>query len=125
MAQQPAGTPGAAFREAYEADFDSSTPSDGVLVHAIADSLDLIAALEERVSQDGLTVTGSAGQPVAHPLIAELRQQRAALARLLSALGLEDAPAMTFSQRQRQIAQKRWNPPTAASRRKKVEDAAS
>jgi hypothetical protein len=53
--------------------------------------MDLIEQLEANVQDQELTVPGSRGQLTASPLLAELRHQRAALARLLSQLGTDDS----------------------------------
>lgn len=55
--------------------------------------VDLIERLEDELDGEPLTVTGSMGQLVAHPLVQELRQHRSVLARLLAQLKLPDAPA--------------------------------
>ncbi|WP_336922375.1 P27 family phage terminase small subunit [Aquipuribacter sp. SD81] len=52
--------------------------------------LDEIDALRRSVEQDGTTVRGSTGQPRVHPALAEVRQHRLALGRLLSQLDLPD-----------------------------------
>jgi hypothetical protein len=102
-------TPGEAFRDSVLSEFDSSSPADSALLDAACSTLDLIARLETRVEDDGLMITGSKDQLVVHPAVAELRQQRAALARLLSVLGLDggDNP-QTHSQRQRAAANARY-----------------
>lgn len=53
--------------------------------------VDLIARMEAELRDGPLTVPGSQGQPVASPLIAELRQHRTALTRLFDVLALPDA----------------------------------
>ncbi len=52
--------------------------------------LDECESLREAVTKDGTTVAGSTGQPRVHPALAELRQHRLALGRLLSQLALPD-----------------------------------
>jgi hypothetical protein len=76
------------------------------LLQEVVRSMDLIERLEANVADRELTTSGSRGQVTASPLLAELRHQKAALARLLSQLGTDDGE--TQSQRQRRIAQKRW-----------------
>lgn len=51
---------------------------------------DELAVLGAALEADGMTVTGSRGQPVLHPAISEIRQLRALLLRLLSTLELSD-----------------------------------
>lgn len=47
-------------------------------------------ALAEVLEVEGLTAKGSTGQPVVHPAVSELRQQRLALARLYASLRLPE-----------------------------------
>ena len=63
--------------------------------------------LELIIASDGMLSTGSTGQTIVHPCVAELRQQRAAFAKLLQALGLDEV--QTQIQRQARNVQKRWN----------------
>lgn len=59
-----------------------------------------------------MTVGGSAGQPRAHPALAELRQARTTLGRLLSQLDLPDEDGHTLpsptTAKARRAAQVRW-----------------
>jgi hypothetical protein len=48
----------------------------------------LADALAEQVAKDGYMVTGSAGQPAAHPLLAEVRLNRIQAMAALKALGI-------------------------------------
>jgi hypothetical protein len=78
--------------------------------------VDLIERLEAGLQGEPLVVTGSQGQPVAHPNIQELRQHRALVARLLAGLKLPDEEqegrdANWRSQRARRAALTRWNGP--------------
>jgi phage terminase small subunit len=61
---------------------------------------DRIAELRDLVARDGLMIDSSQGRRL-HPAIAEERQQRLALARLLATLGVpplaEDAPSLPAS----------------------------
>ena len=56
-----------------------------------ARAADLIERLETGLKDAPLTVQGSQGQEVIHPLVAEIRQQRATLASLLRQLKLPEA----------------------------------
>jgi phage terminase small subunit len=110
----PAGleTPGRAFWrsvvEIYELGVD-----DTVVLEATCRTLDRIRALDVAIG-DQLTVPGSKGQMVVNPLVAEQRQQRILLSRLLRQLGLpeEDSEEAKFHQswRMRQVARARWSP---------------
>ncbi|GGH44955.1 P27 family phage terminase small subunit [Microbacterium album] len=79
----------------YEFD-EHETP---VLLEACR-SLDRIDALEDVIEADGLMITGSTGQQVLHPAVAELRQQQATVARLLTQLNLEAAEGAVAMSRQ-------------------------
>lgn len=76
--------------------------------------------LRERIENDGFMVQGSTGQKRLHPAVAELRQTRAALAKLLAQLGLPDTEGgaslpSAESRRATKAATARW---TQADRRK-------
>ncbi|MEU9581066.1 hypothetical protein [Streptomyces chilikensis] len=76
--------------------------------------VDLIERLEDALRDAPLVVTGSMKQPVANPLVQELRQHRALVARLLAALKLPDEEeqerhdAQARSSQARQAALARW-----------------
>jgi hypothetical protein len=74
--------------------------------------IDLIERLEAELVHAELMVTGSMGQPVASPLVQELRQHRGVLARLLGWLKLPDeetpAKGSPASASARQAAMTRW-----------------
>lgn len=53
----------------------------------IVRAYDDIDTFRERVEQDGLVQEGSLGQPVAHPLIAEIRKCEATIRQCLCVLG--------------------------------------
>lgn len=55
--------------------------------------IDLVERMEAELRGGDLVVRGSMGQPVASPLVQELRQHRATVARLLAQLKLPDEPA--------------------------------
>lgn len=54
--------------------------------------LDRLDAAEALVRRDGLVVTGSKGQPIAHPAVAIERDCRTGFARLMRQLNLEGEP---------------------------------
>jgi hypothetical protein len=68
--------------------------------------------LRDAMTSEPLTVRGSQGQQVIHPIIGELRLHRATLASLLKQLGLPDdqesADAHPRSVAARAAAQARW-----------------
>jgi hypothetical protein len=80
---------GDAFRSAFLAEFDDPGLLYATLLDSVCAALDTIEQLESDVKRDGRTVSGSRGQPIVNPAIPELRQQRAALAKLLAELELE------------------------------------
>ncbi len=72
---------------------------------------DVIATLEAAVERDGLVVTGSTGQPRLHPAVAELRQSRLALLRMLESLKLPQDSGIVRSARNEKKARNaraRW-----------------
>jgi hypothetical protein len=68
--------------------------------------LDLIELLEADVAERGLSVEGSKAQPVLNGSIAELRQQRLALSRLLKEMDLAEPGSR--SQAGKDLARARW-----------------
>ena len=89
------------------------SPSERELLVEACRALDTCEALQAVVGAEGITTAGSKGQPRAHPALAELRQARLALARLLAHLALPDdsgsAVASPASIRARRAAQSRWS----------------
>lgn len=72
--------------------------------------IDLIERLDEELKTADLVVKGSMGQPVSSPLVTEIRQHRATLARLFAALKIPaetDTPAARSSAA-RKAANARW-----------------
>lgn len=77
-------------------------------------TLDRLDALDALVAEQGAMVKGSMGQTVLHPAIAEARQQRLVLGRLVKQLDLPDesappAASTPESERARFAAQVRWS----------------
>lgn len=71
-------------------------------------------AKERRAIGDHLTVTGSQGQIVAHPLLVNLRQDEAHFAALMKQIDIPDEqenaePGESRSSRMRAVAQTRWS----------------
>jgi len=79
-------------------------------LRAACAELDLIVRMEAELETSDLTVSGSMGQIVAHPLVQELRQHRATMTSLIKALKLPDAEggAASGANQQRAAAQTRW-----------------
>ena len=72
---------------------------------------DRAAELEAAIEADGLTVTGSAGQPRLNPAVAEVRQTRVALTRCLGAIafpGEDGTPQKAANRHGRKAAVARW-----------------
>lgn len=77
------------------------------LLAEIRATADIIAAAQQRIDADGLVFAPATkgGPPRAHPLLAEIRGQRAVLARLLSQISLEEG---TKSAAKVKAANTRW-----------------
>lgn len=97
----------AALTSAYDL-----APRERTLLVAACRQADAIAAMEDAVTRDGLAVLGAAGQPRLNAAVAEARQGRLALSRLLGALALPDAvdrPETEATRRARHAATVRWS----------------
>lgn len=72
--------------------------------------IELIEQIEAAQAEEPMIATGSMGQPVAAPLIQELRQHRSVLARLLGTLKLPDegGQGASASAKARSAASARW-----------------
>jgi len=77
-------------------------------LRAACGELDLITLMEQELAGQPLTVTGSTGQPVAHPLVQELRQHRSTMSALIRSLKLEDDRGGVRVNAQRKGGQSRW-----------------
>lgn len=77
------------------------------VLKAACGEVDLIDRIEEALVDEPLTVRGSQGQIVAHPLIQEVRQHRATVTHLFAKLKLPDDAAPAANQH-RSAAQSRW-----------------
>lgn len=73
------------------AEFELRPDELRLLRHACA-TADLVTSMQAEIGAD-LTVPGSKGQPVAHPLLDQVHRHRMLLARLLGQLALPDDPA--------------------------------
>ena len=116
------GVRGLRLWESTTADFELTESEQTLLVEAarLVDEIDVMAAA---LAEDGPTVTGSRGQVRPHPLLAEARAHRMAVARLLRQLGAlepeqhqaEPDRKMTRSESGRKAANVRWSGPRAVS----------
>lgn len=77
------------------------------VLRAACGEADLIARMEVELEGEPLTVKGSQGQLVAHPLVQELRQHRATMSALLRGLKLPDEGGASVNH-QRTGGQSRW-----------------
>ncbi len=97
-------TAGDKFKRDFLAEFQSDRTVDLQAVDVAAALLDEIEAMEAKIAEDGLVVDGSQGQPVAHPLVAQVRLHRKSLTDLLRTL----TPDGSASNAGRSLAQKKW-----------------
>lgn len=85
---------------------------DPVETHALqaaCHQADVVASMDEAMAGEPLTVRGSQGQQVAHPLLVEARQGRAEVARLLARLKISTNPdEESATVRARRAANSRW-----------------
>jgi phage terminase small subunit len=85
-------------------------PHELTLLELAAHQADDLAALEAAIAEHGATVLGSTRQTVVNPAIAEARQARASIARIIKQLGIPDEAKqpVSKSERGRHAAQARW-----------------
>ncbi len=87
--------------------------AESVTLEAACRQADDVAALEALLESQGLVLVGSTGQPKLSGVPAELRQQRAALTRLVAALAIpEDGETVGRSPAQKRAARAadtRWS----------------
>lgn len=79
------------------------------VLKAACSEADLIDRMEDALKDAPLTVEGSQGQLVAHPLVQELRQHRATMAGLLGRLKLPDEESESKTNQHRSAAQSKWS----------------
>lgn len=87
-------------------------PAELALLEAAARQADTVAALEAAIAEDGMMVTGSAGQPRLNAAVAEARQGRLAFAKLIAALAIpedDNRPAAERSRNATHAANARWD----------------
>lgn len=88
-------------------------PDELVVLEDACREMDIIDRLEDELAISPLMVEGSMGQQVASPLVSELRQHRAVVARLLAQLKIPDesgsgATPLSRSDAARRAANARW-----------------
>lgn len=101
----------AAGRKLWKATAESFELREDELVtlKAACAEADLIERMEKALETADLTVTGSMGQLVAHPLVQELRQHRSTMAGLLRGMKLPDeSDSQSSVNQQRAAGQTRW-----------------
>ncbi len=117
------GARGRKFWRTTVAMFDLSDVEFELLVEC-ARLLDECESLRNAVDQDGVTVTGSTGQPRVHPALGELRQHRLALGKLLAQLALPDVADETLGTpaqaRAKKASQARWAAHNAVKARREA-----
>lgn len=82
-------------------------PDEKVTLEAACRASDRIAAMRTELG-DTIMTTGSMGQDVVHPLIAEIRAHEVQVAGLLAKLKLPDEAGSEQVSQQRAAAQSRW-----------------
>lgn len=81
------------------------------ILEDICREIDLVEAMQDALEGADLTVRGSQGQPVANPIVQEVRQHRAIIKSLMASLKLPDddgRQAAATSEKARMAANARW-----------------
>lgn len=87
-------------------------PTESALLEAACRQADDVALIEAAIAQDGAVVAGSKGQPRLNAGLAEVRQGRLALQKLLGGLAVpedDEAPLTANGRRARAAANARWD----------------
>lgn len=86
---------------------------EALMLEGACRELDLIERLEQGLEGQDLVAVGSMGQPVAHPLLAEVRQHRAAFNSIVKQLRLpeveDEKPMSPRSMQAQAAANARWS----------------
>lgn len=111
------GAPGRRLWRAVTADFELG-PDELESLREACRCADELERLRAAVAEAPLTVAGSAGQVVAHPLLEQVRRHRDLLGKLLERLALpagdEDQGMTPAQKRAHRAAQQRWRDRQAA-----------
>lgn len=83
-------------------------PDEQIVLQSACKTIDQITELESAMVGQPLVTKGSMGQEREHPLLSEVRQQRALLARAVAQLKLPDPTSGAKVNQQREAAQSRW-----------------
>jgi hypothetical protein len=85
-------------------------PDEVTVLEDVCRTADMISALAKAWADDGspMVTKGSMGQQVIHPLIGEMRSQRAARAMLLRQLKLPDGDEVPATNQHRSAAVTKW-----------------
>lgn len=108
------GQAGKGLCEAVVADLPDGWELDErerVLLNLAGRQADDLARLERVIAKKGAMALGSTGQPVVHPAVAEARQARLAISKLIGELELpdeEEKPSTSASKRAKKAADARW-----------------
>ncbi|MEZ5115019.1 MAG: hypothetical protein R2737_02015 [Candidatus Nanopelagicales bacterium] len=108
--------PGRALWQAVVADLDAAglepDSRESAVLEAACREADLLADLQAAVDRDGPVLTSPTGTVRTHPAVAELRQHRIALEKLLGSVQLPDAdgvPRSTVSAKKAAGVNRRWD----------------
>lgn len=105
------GTKAARFWRETTKTYDLS-PAELLILEGACREINIIERCEKELDGAALVTSGSMGQDVAHPLLAEVRQHRAAFGSMIKQLALPDAEEPLSSARSRQAqaaANARWS----------------
>lgn len=105
------GTKAAQFWRDTTKTYDLS-PAELLILEGACREIDIVERMERELDGADLVVAGSMGQDTAHPLLAEVRQHRAAFGSMIKQLALPDAEEPPSSARSRQAqaaANARWS----------------
>lgn len=101
---------GESATEAFQAIIDAAPTlagSDLTALYYAVDLLDAADTMQAQADEEGLVVQGSQGQPVAHPLLSEVRLSRASALSAIRALGLSERSAASAAGAA--LVGKRWD----------------